>query len=154
MKNRWVRVGVLALTIFVINAVCRLITWKAGIVDESKQLTIAFIAVGAVAIVLAGASVWWAVRFPFTRLCADLGAAVGVGALLSLLVGPFAGGTTPFADGLGYFVGQILMFVGVAGAGVTLGFWGVVAFGKDWKSRGLRRYELNYRKRPHRTVRG
>jgi hypothetical protein len=30
----------------------------------------------------------------------------------------------------------------------------MIAFGKDWKSRGLRRYEESYKKRPHRSVRG
>ena len=153
-KKRWIRVGLLALAIFAINAVSRLITWKFHVVDESQQLKIGFIAVLVVAVLLIAATAWWAVRYPFSRLFGDIGTAVGVGALLSLLVGPFAGGSKPFAEGLGSFVGQVLMFLGIAGAGVVLGFWGVVAFGKDWKSRGLRRYESNYRKRPHHTIRG
>jgi hypothetical protein len=154
VNRRWMRVGLLALGIFAINAISRFITWKFKIAEESQQLTIGFIAVAMVAVALAIAAGWWAIRYPFSRLFADLGATVGIGALLSLLIGPFAGGSKPFAEGLGSFVGQVLMFLGVAAVGVTLGFLSVVTVGKDWRSRGLRRYELNYAKRPRRSVRG
>lgn len=154
MKTRWLRVGLLALGIFALNAIARFVTWKFKIVEESDQQAIGLIAVAAVAVLLLGAGVWWAIRYPFSRLFFDLGAAVGVGALLSLLIGPFAGGSTPFAEGLGFFIGELLMFLGIAAVAVFLGFLAVVALGKDWKSRGLRRYEQNYSRRPHRTVRG
>lgn len=151
VNKRWLRVGLLALGIFAINAISRFITWKLKIAEASQQLTIGFVAVVVVAVALAVAAGWWGIRHPFSRLFADIGAAVGVGALLSLLIGPFAGGSKPFDEGLGFFVGQVLMFVGVAAAGVGLGYLTVVALGKDWKSRGLLRYELTYAKRPHRN---
>jgi hypothetical protein len=151
VNRRWINIGLLALGIFVVNAISRFITWKFKIAEESQQLTIGFIAVAVVAIVLAVAAGWWAIRYRFSRLFADLGAAVGIGALLSLLIGPFAGGAKPFQEGLGFFVGQVLMFLGVAAVGVGLGYLSVVALGKDWKSRGLLRYELTYAKRPHRN---
>jgi hypothetical protein len=154
VSRRWVQIGVLGLGIFVINVIARFVTWKFHIVDESKQLNIAFVAVLVVAVLLAVASAWWAARYPFGRLVADIGGAVGIGALLSLLIGPFAGGSKPFEEGLGAFVGQLLMFLGVAAVGVAMGFLGMVTFGKDWRSRRLRRYELDYQKRPHRVVRG
>jgi len=154
VNRRWVRVGLLALGIFAVNAISRFITWKLKIVDESQQLTIGFVAVAVVAVGLAVAAGWWAIGHRFSRLFADLGAAVGVGAILSLFVGPFAGGAKPFDEGLGFFVGQVLMFIGVAAVGVSLGYLTVVALGKDWKSRGLLRYELNYAKRHHRSVKG
>jgi hypothetical protein len=147
VNKRWLRIGLLALGIFVINALSRLITWKFGIVDENKQLTLGLVAVIVVAVGLAVAGAWYAIRYPFGRLFADLGAAVGGGALLSLLIGPFAGGAKPFDGGLGSFVGQLLMFLGVAAVGVGLGFLTMVTFGKDWKSRGLLRYEQNHAKR-------
>jgi hypothetical protein len=153
VNRRWLTVGLLAFGIFAVNAISRFVTWKFKIVEESQQLTIGFVAVAVVAVGLAVAGGFWAVRYPFARLFADLGAAVGVGALLSLFIGPFAGGSKPFEEGLGFFVGQMLMFLGVAGVGVGLGYLGMVALGKDWKSRGLLRYERNYAKRPHRSVR-
>ena len=46
------------------------------------------------------------------------------------------------------------MFAGLAAVGVFLGYVSVVAFGKDWKSRGLKRYEeIHGGKRTHKTVR-
>jgi hypothetical protein len=154
VKQRWLPVGLLALAIFVVNGVARIVTDKGEFVEETEQLTIGFIAVSVVAVLLIGAAAWWAVRYPFLRLLGDIGAAVGAGALLSVLVGPFLVGSKPFAEGLGNFVGQLLLFLSVAAVGVFLGFAGVVAVGKDWKSRGLRRYEQRYRSRPHRPVRG
>jgi hypothetical protein len=156
IKNRWVRVGLVALAIFVINALSRLITnlttddaeaarAAAGLDTGAKP--IALIGVGLLVLLMALAGAWWAVRYPFQRLFFDLGAAAIVGALLSLLVAPFAGGGVPFDEGLGTFVGEFLQFLGLAALGVFLGFVAMIAFGKDWKSRGLRRYEENLRKK-------
>ena len=154
MSKRWLAVGLLALGIFVINIIARVVTKQFDIVDSSDQIMIGLVGVVAVAVVLIVAAVWWAVRYPFSRLFFDIGAAVGVGALLSVTIGPFAGGSQPFVEGLGMFVGQILMFLGIAAVGVMLGFLGVVALGKDWKSRSLRTYEVTYKRRPRRPVRG
>lgn len=151
VSKRWVRVGLLALAIFLVNGVSRFITWKADIVEEDDQLRVSLVALAFVTLLLIAASAWWAVRYPFGRLFADIGAAVGIGGLLSVLVGPFLGGSTPFEGGPGWFVGQLLLFLLLAAVGVFLGFVSVVAFGKDWKSRGLRRYEEAH-KRAHKTV--
>ena len=74
----------------------------------------------------------------------------GIGAA----IGPFLGGSKPFVEGLEFVVLQVLLFLGLGGVGILLGYLVVVAFGKDHKSRSLKRYEQNYRARPHRTVRG
>jgi len=153
MKQRWTRVGLLALAIVLINVVSRFVSWKFDLVD-AQETTIGLVAIIIVAVVLVGATAWWAIRYPFTRAFADLGAATIVGALVSLVLGPFAGGKKPFEEGLALFVGEFLMFLGIAAIGALLGFLTVVALGKDWKSRGLRRYEERYTKRPRRSVRG
>jgi hypothetical protein len=154
VPKRWVRVGVLALVIFVVNGLSRFITWKADIVKDTEQLRLGLVALAFVTLIIAVATGWWAVRYPFGRIFADVGAAVGIGGLLSVLIGPFLGGATPFAGGLGFFVGQVLMFAGLAAVGVFLGYVSVVALGKDWKSRGLKRYEeIHAGKRSHKTVR-
>jgi len=153
-KGRWLPVVLLALSMFAVNAIARVVTVKGDFATEAQQLRIGLIATSAVGVILIGAAAWWAVRFPLGRILADFGAAGGLGALLSVIVAPLLAGSKPFAEGLGFFVGQILLFLGLAGVGLLLGFLAVVALGKDWKSRGLRRYEQNYRARPHRTVRG
>ncbi len=154
MKARWLPVGLVALALFVVNVIARVVTVKGGYVTETEQLTIAAIAVGVVAVLLVGATVWWALRHPLSRLLADLGAATAVTTTLSVTLGPLIAGSSPFAGGLGLFVGQVLLFLGIAAVGVLIGFLGAVASGQDWRSQRLRRYEQAYRAKPHRTVKG
>jgi hypothetical protein len=154
VKKHWLPVGLLALAIFAINALARLVTRLGKFADAGEQEKIGLIAAVAVAVVLIGAGAWWAARSPFVDLVGEMGAAIVIGSLLSLLIGPFIGGSTPFAEGPGLFVGQFLLLAGLAAVGAFLGFMGMVAFGKDWKSKGLARYEKSYSRRPHRSVRG
>jgi hypothetical protein len=153
MKDRWLPIGVLAGLLFAINIAARLVTRIGDFAKEDQQLLIGIISMSAVALLLIGATARWAVRYPIGRVVADLGAAAGIACLLSVLIGPFLGGSKPFAGGLGFFVGQILLFALLSGVGVLFGFLGVVVLGKDWKSRGLKRYEQTYRAKPPRVVR-
>jgi hypothetical protein len=157
IRNRWVRVGLVALGIFVINALARLISRLTQ--DDTVATTantgvdkISIIGAGAVVLFLAVMGALWAVRHPFGRMVADLGAAAIGGALLALLIAPFVGGSKPFDEGLGTFVGEFLQFLGLGALGVLLGFLAMIVFGKDWKSRGLRRYEENYKRKTHKIV--
>lgn len=152
MKNRWLPVGIVALAMFAVNVISRVITVKGKIVDESQQERIGFISMVVVALMLIGAAVWWSVRYPIGRVVADLGAAIGVAALASCLIGPLLVGSSPFHGGLGLFVGQLFLFFGLGAVGVTLGFVGVVAFGKDWKSKGLKRYSDRYLTKPRKAA--
>ena len=154
LQRRWVRVGLLALTIFVVNAISRFITWKFNVVDEAKQTKLDVLLIGVLMLVVVLATGWWSIRYPFPRVFFDIGTAIVVGVLACLLLAPFAGGVRPLREGLGVFMAELLVFVGVAAIGGFLAFFAVVAVGKDWKSRGLRRYEQDYLKRPHRPVRG
>jgi len=161
-RNRWVRVGAVALGFFLINGVARFIS-KVTAPDESETPTFSteesstdvVIAVsGALAIVLllAVAAGFWAVRHPAGRMVADLGLATLVGTLLALLVGPFLGGNKPFDEGLEMFVLQFLQFLGLGALGIFLGFVTMVVFGKDWKTRGLAAYAERYGRRPRRVA--
>jgi hypothetical protein len=154
MRQRWLAVGLLALGIFVINVIARVVTKQFDIVDAANQIKVASVGIIAMGVLLIGAGAWWAVRYPFSRLFFDIGTAVLVGALLSLILGPYAGGSKPFVEGLGAFVGQMLLFIGIGALGVFLGFAAMVTFGKDWRSRRLERYETTITRRPRRPVRG
>jgi len=154
VKQRWLPVGVLALAIFVINVVARFVSWRLKVDNPDAQSRLGAIGVIVVGLVLVGASTWWSVRFPFGRVVADLGLAVIVGTLLALVIGPFAGGSRPFAEGLESFVGEMLLFFGVGAVAGLLGFVLVTAIGRDWRGRSLKRYERRYARKPHKPVRG
>ena len=115
---------------------------------------VAYGGMAAVFLAVAVAGAWWAVRYPFSRLLFDVGAAVVVFAFLAVLVGPLLVGDSPFDSGLAFIVGQILLLIAVGLVGALLGFAAMVTVGKDWKSRGLRQYEETYHRRQNRATRG
>jgi hypothetical protein len=147
LKQRWLPVGLLALAIFLVNAIVRFISWKSGIQDEDTQNKLGFLGVIAFGLVVALVSARWSYRYPFIRVFADIGLAVLVGDLLSVLVGPFAGGQKPFSESIAFLVYEILLFLAIGAVAMFLGFVFVTAFGKDWRSRGLKRYEQRYARR-------
>lgn len=152
LSKRWVQIGVLALALFVVSGISRFVIWKAKIVDESQQTRLGLVATALVVILLGVVAARASMRYPFGRVVADMFAAAGAGGLLYALVGPFLSGSSPFANGLGGFVGLFLLFLGLAAVGVGVGFMVVTALGKDWKSRGLRRYEQAYGRRSRRPA--
>jgi hypothetical protein len=157
-QNRWVQVGAVALGIFLINGISRLVSWLTepetdplvAPIEDSSGAVIAVIGALSVVVFLAVVAALWAVRNPQGRVIADLGAATVVGVLLALLIGPFLGGSKPFAEGLETFVLEFLQFVGLCALGSFIGFVAMVTLGRDWKSRGLAAYAQKYGKRPRR----
>lgn len=154
MNRRWLRVGLLGGVLLAVNLIARLVTVIADVTEPSTLDLIAYVGIGVVFLILIGAGAWWAVRFPFSRLFFDIGAAVVAVALLALFIGPLIGGESPFSAGLASMVAQFLLFLGLGFLGGLLGFAAVVTVGKDWKSRGLRQYEESYHRRPNRATRG
>jgi hypothetical protein len=161
-RNRWVRVGAVALGFFLINATARFISYLTSPRDETPTFSteqsstdVVISVAGALSIVLllAVAAAIWAVRYPAGRMIADLGLATVVGTLLALLVAPFVARNTPLDDGgLEMFVLQFLQFLGVGALGIFLGFVTMVVLGKDWKTRGLAAYAERYGRRPRRVA--
>ncbi len=154
MKQRWLPVGLIALAIFVVNGASRLISHKFEINDDAAQATLGRIGVIVIGVLLFAVAIWWAIKYPFQRLIADVGLAILAGTVLAVVIGPFLGGSRPFAEGLEFFVYEVLLFLGIGAAAILLGFVVAVALGKDWRSRGLKRYEQHYARKPHRTARG
>jgi hypothetical protein len=160
-RNRWVRVGAVALGFFLINGAARFISWLTtpnkdetptfSTEQSSTDVVIAVVGALSIVLLLAVAASVWAVRYPAGRMVADLGLATVVGTLLALLVAPFLGQNKPFDEGLEMFVLQFLQFLGLGGLGIFLGFVTMVVLGKDWKTRGLAAYAERYGRRPRRV---
>jgi hypothetical protein len=158
-RNRWVRVGTVALGFFLINGVARFISLQTrpdeiptvSTPDSSTDAVISVTGMLAAVALIAVAAAYWAVRHPIARVIADVGLAVVAGTALATLVGPFLGGEKPFAEGLETFVLQFLQFLGLGALGIFLGFVAMVVLGKDWRTRGLAAYADRYGRRQRRV---
>jgi hypothetical protein len=153
MRDRWQPVGILAGVLFVINVACRFIVWQLVPKSDSKQIALGLIGLGLVAAIMVWAGYRWAVRYPTSRVGADLGATVAVACLATVLIGPFAGGSVPFREGAGFFFGEIWQYLAFAGGGAILGLLVAIALGRDYRSRALKRYTQLSAAKPRRVVR-
>ncbi|MEV6526856.1 hypothetical protein AB0M43_33490 [Longispora sp. NPDC051575] len=141
MRQRWMPVAALAAALFVINAVARLIVWKADIAKDTEQTRIGMITFGAISVLCVAAAAWWALRYPLDRVAADLLAAGVTAAVLSVVLGPLFSGKPVFDGGFGMVLGQLVLYLALAGLGAGLGILGVIAVGRDWKTRAWKRHE-------------
>ena len=146
-------VGILAGGLFATNVVARLIVRWTASKSAASQTRIGLVAIIAVAVVMIGATYWWARRYRTSRVLADLAVASGVACLLSVLIGPFAGGSAPFKEGVGFFIGEIWHYLLLSAGGVLLGYLIVMAFGQDYKSQSWKRYAESVKARPRRVAR-
>lgn len=152
MRERWQPVLVLGLALFVINAVARFIVWQAS-PGEGDQTLIGLVAIGAVAALMVAGGYRWAVRYDMPRVVGELSVAALLGCLLSILVGPFAGGSVPGREGAAFVVAEIWHYLLAAAVGGALGVLLAVALGRDRKSQAWKRYVQTARSRPRRSVR-
>jgi hypothetical protein len=153
MKDRWLPVGLVAGALFVVNAIARLVVRLAAPKSDSKQITIGLVLFGVVGLVMVAAAFWWGRRYPMPRVIADLGVVILVSCLLSVILGPFAGGSLPFKEGVGLFFGEIWRYLAYTAAGVVLGLLILMALGLDYRSQALKRYTEVRQARPRRVVR-
>src|SRR5262249_39737759 len=140
MRERWQPVGILTGVLFAINLVARFTVWQFAPKSDSKQIALGLIGLGLIGLLMALAAYRWAVRYPLPRVAADLGAAVSVACLLTVLVGPFAGGSVPFREGAGFFFAEIWQYLGLAGGGALLGLMVAIMLGRDYRSQALKRF--------------
>lgn len=140
MVQRWLPVGVLAGALFAINVAARLVTRFTAKDDTGRQDVITLVTLAVIGLVLAMLAFTWSRTRPFNILAGELAAAAVVALLLSVFVGPFISGTTPFAAGAGAFFGQIWQYAAAVILGTALGFSVATALGRDYKSRSLKRY--------------
>lgn len=153
MRQRWLRIGILAGVLLVVAFGGRLIIriWHEGNVDAEEQISL--IALGLVALAMMVAAIWWGRLRPLGVVVADLaGAAVPVCAL-NVFVGPFVTGTTPAQIGAGDSFNAAWLFAAFAGGGVLIGMLLLITAGKDYKSRSLKAFAESRLTKPRRAVR-
>jgi ABC-type phosphate/phosphonate transport system permease subunit len=153
VKERWLPVGVLAGVLFATNVVARVVVRLTASNSATNQTRIGLIAVLAVAAVMIGAAYWWALRVRIPRLALDLGVAAVAACALSVLIGPYAAGSRPFAEGGAFLFGQVWQYLVIAAAAALFGLLVAIMLGKDWKSQAWKRYAESMNAKPRRVAR-
>jgi peptidoglycan/LPS O-acetylase OafA/YrhL len=153
-QQRWFPIAALAVGLFLINVAARLVI-RFGFHDDDAAETRATIAMFAgIGLLLA---IWTFThaqrRLPSEWLLPDLVFGALAGMLLTVLVGPFVSGDTPFGGGAGNFFSQIWLYSGFAIVGTLLGYWIAVALGRDYRTRSLKAFAQVRQARPRRVVR-
>ena len=153
MRQRWVKIAVLAAALFAINVVARLVT-RLGFPDSDTAENRASIAMFTViGLVLASVAFVRSQRVPPGEWLPDLAAAAVGGMLLTVLVGPFFSGDYPFSAGAGNFFSQIWLYGGFAIVGTLIGYWIATMLGRDYRSKSLRALATARATKPRRVVR-
>lgn len=153
-QQRWFPPAALAVGLFAINALARLIIRLGFDGNDTAESRATIIMFGAIGLAMA---VWTFVacqrKRPSDWLLPDLVAGAVGGMLLTVLVGPFISGGEPFANGAGDFFAQVWMYGGFAIVGTLLGYWIAVMLGRDYRSRSLKAYAQTSSAKPRRVVR-
>lgn len=153
MRERWLRIGVLAGALFAINVAARLVARLAFDNDDDRQTTVGLLSMLVIGLTFAALAFIWGRHRPLGILVADLAGAAVIGCALTIFVGPFISGEGPFSDGAGVFFGQIWQYAGFFGGGTLVGFLVLTALGMDYKSKHLKRIAQTGLAKPRRAVR-
>lgn len=153
MRQRWVPIALLAAGLFAVNVIARLIIRIGFADDESAQNTVTIVMFAVIGLVLAVVAYVRAQRVPPGAWLPELAAAAVGGMLLTILIGPFVSGDTPFGGGAGNFFSQVWLYSGFAIAGTLLGYWIATMLGRDHRSRSLAALAGAKLTRPRRVVR-
>jgi hypothetical protein len=152
-QQRWFPATALAVGLFVINVVTRLVTrlWFNG--DGTAEDRASIVMFALIGLALAVVTFLRAQRVPPSVWLWDIVIGGVGGMLLTILVGPFVSGDQPFGGGAGNFFSQIWLYGGFAIVGILLGYWIAMALGRDYRSRSLKAFVQTRSTKPRRVVR-
>ncbi len=153
MRQRWAPIVALAVGLFLVNVIARLITRFGYDGDGAAENRVSLMMFAVIGLALAVATFVRSQQMRPSRWLPEIGAAAVGGMLLTVLVGPFVSGDLPFSGGAGNFFSQIWLYAGFSIAGSLLGYWVATALGRDYRSRTLSAYARARAGRPRRVVR-
>jgi peptidoglycan/LPS O-acetylase OafA/YrhL len=153
MRQRWRAIAVLAVALFVINVVTRLVVRLAFEGNETAESRASLVMFAVIGLVLAAVAFVRSQRVPPSAWLPELVAAALGGLLLTLLVGPFVSGDTPVEGGAGAFFSQVWLYGAFAIAGGLLGYCTATALGLDHRSKSLKAFAQAKLTKPRRVVR-
>jgi hypothetical protein len=153
MRQRWKSVALLAAGLFAINVIARLVIRIGFQENETAENRVSIVMFAAIGIVLAIVTFVRAQRVPPSSWLPELAAAAIGGMLLTILVGPFVSGDSPFSGGAGNFFSQVWLYGGFAIVGTLLGYWVATMLGRDYRSKSLAAFAKAKLTKPRRVVR-
>jgi FtsH-binding integral membrane protein len=152
-QKRWFPIAALALGLFVINVIARLVIRVGFHDDDTAQSRVSMIMFAVIGVTIGVVVFFRAQKERPSKWLPGLLAAVVVAMLLTILVGPLISGDSPFAAGAGNFFSQVWLYLGFSIGGTLLGYWIVTAFGRDYRSRALKAYTTTRQAKPRKVVR-
>lgn len=154
MNRRVLRIGVLVAVLFVVNAVARLVgrfAFGDGTAEHLEaQERLGWVGWGTIALTMAVAAAWWIRQRPQGEVAGELAGAAALAGLLYVTVGPFLSAPPRFDEGLGTSIIQVSIYLGVAGVGALVGALVMIALGRDYTSRSLKRFAESRSVKPRR----
>ncbi|MGW4941722.1 hypothetical protein ACWEOZ_09055 [Actinoplanes sp. NPDC004185] len=153
MRQRWVQIASLAAALFAINVIARVVIRIGFNEDDTAQNRVSIVMFAVIGLVLATVTFFRSQRVPPGSWLPELAAAAIGGMLLTILVGPFVSGDSPFAGGAGNFFSQVWLYGGFAIVGTLLGYWLATALGRDYRSKSLAAFAKAKLTKPRRVVR-
>ena len=153
MRQRWVQIASLAAALFAINVIARLVIRIGFNEDDTAQNRVSIIMFAVIGLVLATVTFFRSQRVPPSSWLPELAAAAIGGMLLTILVGPFVSGDSPFSGGAGNFFSQVWLYGGFAIVGTLLGYWLATMLGRDYRSKSLAAFAKAKLTKPRRVVR-
>jgi membrane protein DedA with SNARE-associated domain len=152
-QQRWFRITALAVALFAINAVTRLVVRFGFDSSDAAQSRGSIVMFALVALVLGVLVFIWCQRRKPADWLPDAGFGALGGMLLTVLIGPFLSGSEPFANGGGDFFAQVWLYSGCAIVGALIGYWSAVLLGRDYRSRALQAFSHRRTVKPRKIVR-
>ncbi|MCM4077037.1 hypothetical protein [Paractinoplanes hotanensis] len=153
-QQRWFPIAALAVGLFAINVVARLVTRFAFTDNDAAETRTTIVMFSVIGVVLAVYAFMASHnRRPSEWLVPDWVLGVGGAMLLTLLVGPFVSGDQPFGNGSDAFFAQFALYLAFAGGGTLVGYWISVALARDYRSRSLKAFSEQRQAKPRRVVR-
>jgi hypothetical protein len=152
LRHRWTPVAAVALALLVMNILGRLVVLLTGM-DADRQMVLASLySMVAMALVAGYAGFHWTRRYDVTRVVGEVGGAILLGSLATVLVGPLVVGLNPFTGGAGIFLRQLGLCFVICVIGAVIGLLVVMALGQDRKSRAWKYQVERARARPPRVA--
>ncbi|GAA0507309.1 hypothetical protein Ade02nite_50490 [Paractinoplanes deccanensis] len=152
-QQRWFPIAALAVGLFAINVVARLVTRFVFDGDDAAEGHASIAMFSMIGLVLAVCTFLVCQRRRPSEWLPDLVFGALAGMLLTILAGPFVSGTQPFSGGAGNFFSQVWLYGGFAIGGTLVGYWVAVALAKDYRSRSLKAYTESRQAKPRKVVR-